>query len=260
MLLDFTESRGEVPRAEDVKWHWFENAAAQNADNAQVPQLWFLYQACDLMRIAYEAILSAALTTLESSPRRRLSLGDLTDELTGHVEKTEHESWEEFAQRLAAGKPAGAARECMEAIVGPSDPAEKLQSAFLLIAILCDKAAGADRLIEEALSGAEYFQSLRTELQFLQRLRSLSARQVIAAVIRERVIKRHLWVASRKFRNQKAYTFHMEPEDGVLRYRSAFRPSPSSPRIDQALRFLRDISLIDEGGITPFGVAERVAA
>src|SRR3546814_10297468 len=60
---------------------------------------------------------------------------------------------------------------------------------------------------------------------------------------------RSLWVASRKFRNQKAYTFHMEPEEGVLRYRAPIRVSPSSPRLDQALRFLRDISLIDNGGV-----------
>jgi hypothetical protein len=115
-------------------------------------------------------------------------------------------------------------------------------------------------LIDEALSGADYFQSLRTEVQFLDRARSAPASRVIADVIRERVLKRHLWVASRKFRNQKAYTFHMEPEEGQLRYRSHFRISPSSPRLDQALRFLRDIRLIDEGGITERGRAEMATA
>src|SRR3546814_3205075 len=115
-------------------------------------------------------------------------------------------------------------------------------------------------LVEEALSGADYFQSLRTEAQFLGRNRAGDARRVNSDLIRERVLKRHLWVASRKFRNQKAYTFHMEPEEGVLRYRAPIRVSPSSPRLDQALRFLRDISLIDTAGVTPIGKAELAAA
>src|SRR3546814_1415968 len=115
-------------------------------------------------------------------------------------------------------------------------------------------------LVEEALSGADYFQSLRTDAQFLGRNRAGDARRVISDLIRERVLKRHLWVASRKFRNQKAYTFHMEPEEGVLRYRAPIRVSPSSPRLDQALRFLRDISLIDNGGVTLIGKAELAAA
>ena len=140
------------------------------------------------------------------------------------------------------------------------ETAKQVRLAVSLIAILYVRASDASSLIEEALSGADYFQSLRTEVQFLDRTRSVPARRVIADMVRERVVKRHLWVASRKFRNQKAYTFHMEPEEGQLRYRNHFRVSPSSPRLDQALRFLRDIGLIDEGGITQLGRAEMAAA
>src|SRR3546814_10357274 len=49
MLLEITDTFGSVPRAEAVKWHWFENVPARDsAERHQVPQLWFLYQACDL--------------------------------------------------------------------------------------------------------------------------------------------------------------------------------------------------------------------
>jgi len=75
-------------------------------------------------------------------------------------------------------------------------------------------------------------------------------------MISSRVIKRHLWVASRKFRNQKAYTFLMEPDDGQLRFRSRFSVSPSSPRIDQAVQFLHDAKLLDDKGPTSLGLAE----
>lgn len=51
----------------------------------------------------------------------------------------------------------------------------------------------------------------------------------------------------------------MEPEDGVLRYRDDFSVSPSSPRLDQALRFLRDIKFLDSEGLTDLGRNELVA-
>jgi len=262
MLLDVTATSRSIPRAEQVKWHWFENVPNLQSGNArEVPHLWFLYQACDLMRLAYEAILSAALTLLETAPRRRMTLADLTDELIGFAEIAGDQTWEDFSLGLADEVPA--AREHAQAMLSAmeeGETAEQVHLAVTLIAILYDKSSAATSLIEEALSGADYFQSLRTEVQFLDRARAASTSRVIADLIRERILKRHMWVASRKFRNQKAYTFHMEPEEGQLRYRSHFRVSPSSPRLDQALRFLRDISLIDENGITERGRAEMTTA
>lgn len=262
MLLDVTATSHAIPRAEQVKWHWFENVPNLQGGNArEVPHLWFLYQACDLMRLAYEVILSAALTLLETAPRRRMTLSDLTEELTGFAKIANDEAWEDFSFGLADG--ATAVREHAQAMLSmmeEGETAEQVRLAVSLIAALYDRSSAATNLIEEALSGADYFQSLRTEVQFLDRARAVSASRVIADLIRERILKRHMWVASRKFRNQKAYTFHLEPEEGQLRYRSHFRVSPSSPRLDQALRFLRDISLIDDNGITERGRAEMATA
>lgn len=262
MLLDVTATSRSIPRAEEVKWHWFENVPELKGGSAsEVAHLWFLYQACDLMRLAYEAILAAALSQLEAAPRRRMSLADVVAELIGFAEVADDQTWEDFS--LGFGDGAEVAREHADAMLdamNEGDTAEQVRLAASLIAILYVRAADATNLIDEALSGADYFQSLRTEVQFLDRARSAPASRVIADVIRERVLKRHLWVASRKFRNQKAYTFHMEPEEGQLRYRSHFRISPSSPRLDQALRFLRDIRLIDEGGITERGRGEMATA
>lgn len=264
MLLEITDIFGSVPRAEAVKWHWFENVPAKDdTQPQQVPQLWFLYQACDLTRLAYEVILSAALTMIDAAPRRRMSLSELTDELADFVEVANGQSWDDFSATINATAEASSAQghalAMMEAI-NTGDISEQVQNAISLIAILTEKASANSALVEEALSGADYFQSLRTEAQFIDRNRAGDARHVVSDLIRERILKRHLWVASRKFRNQKAYTFHMEPEEGVLRYRAPIRVSPSSPRLDQALRFLRDISLIDNGGVTPSGKAELAVA
>jgi hypothetical protein len=264
MLLQFTDTLGSVPRADAVKWHWFENVPAKDANQPnQVAQLWFLYQACDLIRLGYEVILSAALTMIDAAPRRRMSLGELTNELLDCVEITSGESWDDFSGDINLAAEATSAQQYAAAMIDAmdaGDTSEQVQNAISLIAILTEKAAADSSLIEEALSGADYFQSLRTEAQFIDRNRARDARQVISDLIRERILKRHLWVASRKFRNQKAYTFHMEPEEGVLRYRAPIRVSPSSPRLDQALRFLRDIGLIDNRGVTAIGKAELAIA
>ncbi|MDH0369682.1 hypothetical protein [Brucella anthropi] len=263
MLLKLSDTAKKVPRAEETKWHWFESVSSFEGDNGQeVPQLWFLYQASDLLRLAYEAVLSAALTLLQQAPRLRMSLGELTGELAGFVETLDGETWEAFSARHAATSRM-AIREVAAAMLAAKNSGEtaaQVQNAFVLIAMLTDRAADAADLIDKTLGNADHFQSLRTETHFLDRRQGNPADFVIADLIRERVVKRHLWVASRKFRNQLAYTFHIEPEDGLLRYRSDFRVAPSSPRIDQAVRFLRDLSLIDDNGLTSEGRAEVAEA
>lgn len=262
LLLSLAEVLKATPRAEQVKWHWFETVPVQQTDAlSRAAQLWFLYQACDLIRLAYEVLLSASLTLLQRAPRKRMPLGSLVEELTAHVAFEKDESWEDFSQRLTMDATVKAVQDCTRAMLEAKDDlANQIRNAVQLIALVCTRATPLSALVEEALDGADYFQSLRTEMRYLQRVSSQPAERVIANMLRDRIIRRHLWVASRKFRKQKAYTFHMEPEEGLLRYRSHFRISPSSPRIEQALRFLSDISMINSEGLTPLGRAELEAA
>jgi hypothetical protein len=264
MLLALTDLRGAAPRTEDAKWHWFGAGTGNDASSeGEVPQLWFLFQACDLIRLAYETILSAALTLLETSARRRLSLGDLTEALLDCLDVPDGESWEDYALTAIGQGEAQGVRDraaTMLDALAQGEVDEQVRAAVALVASLEAIMANHEALLASTLSKTDYFQSLRTEMHFLQRHRSSGARELLGGMVRERILKRHLWVASRKFRNQKAYTFLMEPEEGLLRYRDHFKVSPSSPRLDQALRFLRDMSLINENGITDIGRAELLAA
>jgi hypothetical protein len=262
MLLTLAEACKRPPRADDAKWDWYEATEHDTGTGfGDVPGLWALYQACDLVRLAYEVILSAALTVLATSPQRRAALDDIVGELTGYLAPGDGMSWADFRQESAvdANDAQNFTRAMFEAM-NSGNLEDQVKAALSLIMALIEKSADLEAVMLEALSAADHFQSLKTEMAFLRSLDDDDAGQVIARLIRERILKRHLFVASRKFRNQKAYTFLMEPDEGALRYRDHFRVSPSSPRLDQAVRFLRDISLIDEDGITALGRGEMVAA
>jgi hypothetical protein len=187
-------------------------------------------------------------------------LEDLVDRLVGFIAPPEDQSWLNFKQTfVSADGPAVTAKghaAAMTDAVASGSTEDQVRSSLALIAALVDKASELTAFLDQALNAGEHFQSLRTEVRFLQGRATDSAKAVVDLMIRDRILKRHLWVASRKFRNQKAYTFLMEPEDSVLRYRDHFRVSPSSPRLDQALRFLSDIKLIDDGALTDLGRAE----
>ncbi|MGF6861702.1 hypothetical protein ABIE69_002275 [Rhodobacteraceae bacterium MBR-64] len=64
MLLQLIGATNEVPRAEAVKWEWFgagQTKPERASATEDVRAMWALYQACDLMRVAYENILDLAL-------------------------------------------------------------------------------------------------------------------------------------------------------------------------------------------------------
>jgi hypothetical protein len=264
MLLRLTDANKGIPRSEDAKWEWFSAdhvATSDEAGTEGVQALWSLYQACDLMRLAYENILSVALLFLESAPSRRLTLDAVMARLMGSIDPPSDLTWQVYAESLVADDGAAAsARRAAMAMSDAMEPEDRVKASVALIAALLAKASGMADLMDASLNTAEHFQSLRTEVRLLKLRSADSASSVIETVIRDRILKRHLWVASRKFQNQKAYTFLMEPEDGVLRYRGHFSVSPSSPRLDQALRFLRDIKFLDSEGLTDLGRNELVGA
>ncbi|MGI3167453.1 hypothetical protein [Pseudooceanicola sp. 200-1SW] len=267
MLLQLIGATKEVPRAEAVKWEWFgagHHAVAPVPATEDVRSLWALYQACDLMRLAYENILDLALDILQEAELRRMPLSRVVTELVGLVDVPGGTTWRGYSASLLEGlDPSKAARLAEERMVkarASGERATRMQSVVELISAIVERTAAFGELLDSALNAPDHFQSLRTEVKYLQVREQENARTVLDALVRERVLKRHLWVASRKFRNQKAYTFLIEPEEGLLRYRDRFRVSPSSPRLDQAMRFLRDVKLIDNAGLTDFGRAELNAA
>ncbi|UWQ61938.1 hypothetical protein K3723_13875 [Leisingera caerulea] len=260
-LLILARSLGRMPRTDDAKWAWFATRDQDDlASQTDVLALWSLYQASDLMRLAYEGILSAGLRLMKNAPFSRQTLPLLIADIIDAMGLDSTASLSETLDTLVAGgSPATLAHQAQSELLESEktgENASEIRAALTLIASLWRKRQDYPSEIMEWLRAADHFRSYATELRILEEMMDRPASVTLGEIATERVIKRHLWVASRKFRNQKAYTFLMEPDDGMLRYRSGFTVSPSSPRIDQAVQFLRDAKLLDDGGPTAFGLSE----
>lgn len=262
MLLQLAETLNRPPKSEETKWAWF--GAPDNKERtlsgSDLRQVWALYQASDLFRLSYEVLLYAALRIVQEAPSGRLplqtviarvmDLGDLPDAVRA-------DGW--MQRQMEDNEPeevAKAAKQKMFDARSTGDPAGEVQAALALISALTLIAQQIDSTVVRWLGSAGHFQSLVSESDYLRARAHLPVTTVIAELLQDRILKRHLWVASRKFRNQKAYTFLLEPDEGALRFRSFFQVSPSSPRIDQAVQFLRDVKFLDDGGLTDLGREE----
>ena len=262
-LIELLRLAGElqrIPRADDAKWAWFNEGNSQETDRIDVLGLWSLYQASDLCRLAYEGFLSAALQSLEATPYRRKTLREIVADL---IEPTDLENTTTLAEYLrnqtGDEEPETLAKQAASELLEAEKTGDvdgEVRASIRLLSALWRKSSDYSSSVLRRLRSADHFQSYATEIRFLEQRLSTPARTAFEEMISSRVIKRHLWVASRKFRNQKAYTFLMEPDDGQLRFRSRFSVSPSSPRIDQAVQFLHDAKLLDDKGPTSLGLAE----
>lgn len=262
MLLQVGQHFGRAPRSEETKWTWF---GARNGNEEAVPisdlqPVWALYQTSDLLRLAYETLLTAGLNFLRHAPRQTASLSEMVEALVELADPAQNLSLRDWLFQLADGGDAeNLARTSAAAMqdgLAEGDDAKAVQSAWSLIAALILKAASFDESTLTWLGSAGHFQSLITEKRFIEARSELPAATAIAQIVADRILRRHLWVASRKFRNQKAYTYLFEPDDGAVRYRDHFRVAPSSPRLDQAVQFLRDVRFLNGEGVTEIGRSE----
>lgn len=262
MLLRLAHRTGRPPKSEEAKWAWFGASCGVNglAERSDLRSVWALYQTSDLLRLAYETMLTVGLDILNNAPRRSQSITDVVGTLIDLADLPEDHHLSDWLLEQASGSAsedlAKAAAISMQESVSTGDQASAVHSAWKLIAALLKKGRSFDAKAMEWLGHARHFQSLVSEAGFVEERSDLPVKTALAEILRDRIFRRHIWVASRKFRNQKAYTFLFEPDEGRLRFRSFFRLSPSSPRIDQAVQFLRDVQFIDDGGVTDLGLAE----
>ena len=231
---------------------------------------WWAYQAGDLGRIAFEALLKWLLDTVESQttgiePGR--AIAKAVDALDAAGAK-----WPRTWRELVAALPMAAnsqsrteqksERALSEVVLNAGRGEERAdvasaRAAIELLAVLHKRCAPNRTLLAVELGGegidGAAFRSLASELAFLDAHQDAPLNQTLIRLMRERVLDRHLWVAMQKLRHQGDYTFLLEADDGKIRVRAKDGPVLTNPRLSNALTFLRDIHLLGPSGLTELG-------
>lgn len=217
---------------------------------------WWVYQANDLLHYSYETLLKYSLDTLEDYPAG-IALNTLIAELVSALSEADRNwppTWRDFLASQPAqnanGDSPNSERILVEAIAPTSGPNHKTTpeaawAALRLLAVVANRAQSESAVIGTALGhlDREGFRSLVTEMSFLNASEDQPFPRTVARIIEERVLKRHLWVAHRKFRYQNDYTFLIEADDGRVRLRAESGPVLTNPRLAPAITFLEDIHL-----------------
>ena len=233
--------------------------------------VWWVYHANDMCHVALETLLKFALDTLapfQSGLRMERLIPRCTDRIF-EVNDLNSLRWCEFLESIdITGNPYAAADDSAEwslcqSIVRragrshQSDcPPEIAWKAVVLLATLQQRVEKDDHPVEEALRSfdADYYQTLLTVVRFLRRNADEPISKLLSRLIEQRVIRRHLWVATRKLRGG-GYTFLFESDEGRLRLRGKDGPVFTNPRLSPAITFLRDIHLVGNEGLTHYGEA-----
>lgn len=284
LILKVAGLLGREPKPVDIRWilyagHDSEGRPLDLASPALEAQRqrWWVYHANDLSHIAMETLLKFALDQLGQFPAgitlERL-IGLCVDEIRGAAEAWP-EDWEAFLKELVPAANAYAANDpeaewalSRDIVRGAGRNDEKFCApdlawkAVKLLATVHKRAHEGDRDIAAELGhfNPDAFRSLLSETRFLDRNLKESFADILAKIIEERVIRRHMWVALRKFRYQRDYTFLIEMDAGRIRLREKDGPVFTNPRLGPAITFLKDIHLVDGQGLTDLGAKAAGAA
>ena len=276
LVLSVAGLIGRAPDAEEVRWILYAEQDQQGRPlTISDPELqaqrqrWWVYHANDLCHVALETLLKFALDTVGAIPtglplnsliplcvERMLedvdtipaTWGDLLESVqpaaNAYADEDEQAEWSLCA---AIMKNAGRTdpTEC---------PPETAWQATLLLGVLHRRVRDENHPVGAELTKftSEAFQTLLTETRFLDAHAEESIERMLARLIEHRVVRRHLWVAARKFQHGD-YTFLIESDDGRIRLREKDGPVFTNPRLGPAITFLKDIHLVGDQGLTDYG-------
>ncbi|KQK28653.1 hypothetical protein ARD30_20980 [Bosea thiooxidans] len=277
LILNIAALLRRDPNPEEVRWILFAGCDQEgraldlgSPDLEAQKQLWWVYHANDLCHVAYETLLKFTLDTLADYPAgiAMSRLIPLCVEKILEKAPATPTHWAEFVDSTLpvanayAADDEGSEFALSVAIIkraGRSDasvcPPEIAWGAIKLLAILYRRVRDEDRDIASVLArDSEAFHSLLTEFRFLEARADEPFEALLARLLEERVMQRHLWVALQKLRAGD-YTFLIERDEGKLRLRGKDGPVFTNPRLGPALTFLKDIHLIGGQGLTDYGAA-----
>lgn len=265
-------------RVDTVRWSLYASQCggapaltALGAEEDQQRFAWAVYQANDLLHVSYETILKLALDILGGAPTGmpfETLVAQTVSRLMSALGSHSVDSWNELiASLVLAEDPVSekdpmsefmlqrtALRSSRPEVVTGEDSA---RCSVLLLAVLHKRF---DDLLERiarelpVLALGDFLRSIVTELRFLDEHATEPLESLLARIVKQRVLDRHLWVAIQKFRGPGDYTFLVESDDGRVRLRQKDGPVLTNPRLSSAIAFLEDIHLLGADGPTPAGL------
>ncbi len=278
LILRVTELLGRQPTPDEVRWILFAGsdksggALALGSDELEAQRRrWWIYQANDLCHVAYEALLKFTLDKLADAPRGRMLaqlIPHCVRELMASAADTP-ESWTAFLDQLQpSGNPYSADTRNSDWSLASSIikgagrrdesicPPSIAWNAVVLLGTLHRRVRSDEASIAAELGNFDpnAFRSLLTETRYLECHLDDDFGETLGRIIEKRVVRRHLWVALRKFRHQGDYTFLVEMDEGRLRLREKDGPVYTNPRLAPTITFLKDIHLIGDDGLTKRGM------
>jgi hypothetical protein len=283
LILKVSALLGRDPKPDEVRWILYAgfDPSGRPFDLAE-PSLeaqrkrWRVYHANDLCHVALETLLKFTLDNL-GLHAAGITLGRLiqlcSDQIM-EIADSKAANWAAFLDDIHPAANAFAEDDpesdwsLAQAIVRGAGRNEKLCTpelawkAVTLLAMLHKRVRHENWDIAAELGrfNVDAFRSLLSETRFLDRHFEDAFEQVLGRIIEERVVRRHLWVAFRKLRYQRDYTFLMEMDEGRLRLREKDGPVFTNPRLGPAITFLKDIHLVGGQGLTDQGAEAAVGA
>ena len=275
LLLRAADHLQSFPAIDSARWLFYagqdEAGSAFHAGSDRLEeqrQRWRVYHANDLLHFCYETLLKFVLGVL-SEYRSGTTLTALINECVERL----------LGSRDAAPLTWSAFSDSVPDVPNPADPdlygselallnqaasvegdarhagADAAWAALSLFVVVMRRAAPREEFIAQQFANLspDAFRSLVTESAFLKGFKEQKFSVAIAAIIEERVIQRHLYVANQKFRHQGDYTHLIDSDEGRVRLRASSDPVLTNPRMGPAISFLEDLYLIDENGLTPQG-------
>ena len=243
------EGAGKKVTEEMLRWWFMENAP--DGVHANIHRSWQHYQVGDMVRLVYESLLNHAILVLEDTSEG-LPAPELVAELVTEVPDVSLQAW---LTTLAGGPES--LRELQACGMVHDAPLGAILAP--LARLWRDWRDWLDDL-GKSYKEAPGQQTCFTELRWIEAHLAEPAGTALGQLLFQRVLRRHLEVAARKFRTQSSYTYLIEVEEARLRARSKVNVNPSGPRLATAVRFLEDVDFLKEGRITPRGLAYLEAA
>jgi hypothetical protein len=278
LVLRIARDQGSSVRVDTLRWSLYASQCnaiatftALGAEEDKQRFAWAVYQANDLLHLSYETVLKLALDVLGGSPTGmpfETLVAQTVSRLMSALERYAADSWNGLCASLTLAYDPVSNNDPMSefslqravlrsARLEAVTSEDSARCAVVLLAVLHKRFGELlERIARElpVLTQGDFLRSLVTELRFLDEHRAEPLQALLARIVRQRVLDRHLWVAIQKFRGPGDYTFLLESDDGRVRLRQKDGPVLTNPRLSSAVAFLEDIHLLSANGTTPAGL------